>query len=98
MAHAMADVMNDATLFPDSSRSPDDDALSSGEIFMIMQTVRSSRDGTAETMRLLERRGQRGKPLHALAVAAVNACEIFRHRLACEYEVRVRLEPKRRKR
>lgn len=67
------------------------DTLTSGTIFFLLQTVRQSRDMGAETIRTLERYGSMTE-LHALAVNATNAMEIYRQRLAIEYELRSRLE------
>jgi hypothetical protein len=81
-----------AELFPDNMGPMNRIDLTSGTIFFILQTVRMARDSGAETVRTLERYGCRGSELHKLAVNATNAMEIYRQRLAVEYEIRSRLE------
>lgn len=71
------------------------DRLSSGTVFFMLQIARSSRDGLAEIFRKLERNGMRGSELHARATAATNEAELLRHALAVEFELRSRLERKR---
>lgn len=87
--------MSGDELFP--KPIPGGDAVTSGNLFFMLQTARVSRDSGAEIVRTLERYGARGTELHALAIAGTNAMEILRHRIATEYEIRSRLEPKRKR-
>lgn len=74
------------------------DNVSAGTVFFLMQTARSSRDGHAEIVRALERQGARGSAMHAQAVAAMNQSEVLRAELAVQYELRARMEKKKRTR